>query len=71
MATHDHVIHDAEEEAFDYNSAFPALPMAMPQNNSAPVSNNWDTINRFSLKTSNCTQVCCNFQKLYHNNSMY
>lgn len=57
MATHDRVIHDAEEEAFDYNQAFPALPIAAPQNSAYPVSNNWAGTNKFSVKTSNCTQV--------------
>lgn len=57
MATRDHAIHDVEEEAFDYNSAFPALPMATPQSSATPVSNNWAGTNKFSVKTSNCTQV--------------
>ena len=57
MATQDHGIHDVEEESFDYNSAFPALPMATPGSGTSPVANNWAGTTKFSVRTSRCTQV--------------
>lgn len=58
MATHDHAIHDAEEESYDYNSAFPALPMATAGGGPSPATNSWAGTNKFSVRTSRCTQVC-------------
>ena len=57
MATQDHAIHDAEEESFDYNSAFPALPMAAPGSGPSPSANSWAGTTKFSVKTSRMTQV--------------
>ena len=45
----------AEDEAYDYTEAFPALPMA-DKTNTTPVSGQWS--NKFTVKTSKCTQVC-------------
>ena len=62
MATQDHAIHDAEEESFDYNSAFPALPMAAPGSGSSPSANSWAGTTKFSVRTSKTTQVhTCTF----------
>ncbi|KAL4221822.1 hypothetical protein ACF0H5_020076 [Mactra antiquata] len=44
----------AEDEAYDYKEAFPALPES-GKNNATPVSGKWS--DKFSLKTSKCTQV--------------
>lgn len=44
----------AEDEAYDYAEAFPALPLGT-QSNVTPVSDTWS--NKFTVKTSKCTQV--------------
>lgn len=44
----------ADDEAYDYKEAFPALPEG-GRNNTTPVSGQWS--NKFSLRTSKCTQV--------------
>ncbi|XP_053378526.1 vigilin-like [Mercenaria mercenaria] len=44
----------AEDEAYDYTEAFPALPM-IEKANTTPVSGQWS--NKFTVKTSKCTQV--------------
>ena len=45
-----------EDEAYDYMKAFPALSKS--EFNTTPVSGTYN--NKFSVKTSTCTQVCLN-----------
>lgn len=44
----------AEDEAYDYQEAFPALPLGA-QTSITPVSDSWS--NKFTVRTSKCTQV--------------